>query len=61
MTAQYLLNLLPDAYKLLAHQDQYRRNVLHYASMNGSSEVASLYARWCHQLMVSCLLITTCL
>lgn len=53
ISSQYLLNLLPDANKLLSHEDQYKRNVLHYAAMSGSSEVASLYSRWCPQLLVS--------
>lgn len=52
ISSQYLLNLLSDSNKLLAHQDQYKRNVLHYAAMSGSSEVASLYARWCSALIV---------
>jgi len=53
ITAQYLLNLLPDAYQLLTHQDKYQRTVLHYAAMAGSSEVATLYSRWCPRLLVS--------
>ena len=52
ISCQYLLNLLTDSNKLLAHQDQYKRNVLHYAAMSGSSEVASLYSRWCPHLIV---------